>query len=174
MTTPWSQNDTLFKNLVSEGHAWQALPYTFLKLQGFDVDMPDLTIRENISKAGKWLESYDLRIGKHIIEVKSRPFCFTNPQDWPSNRLPAFVDTVKKWEGRSTKPFAYIFISKPTGAMVATCALELAQGRWGKTKCWDRVRKFREEFYTVGREHLVGMNRLVSALRIRCAMEETE
>ena len=164
-TIPWARNDALFKKLVTEGHAWQALPYLFLKLQGFEVEMPDLTIREDISKAGAWLETYDLRIGEHLIEVKSRPFRFTSPQDWPRQRLPAFLDTTKKWDAKSVKPFAYVFISKQTGAMVATCATEAAQGRWGKQKSFDRVRKIREEFYTVGREHLVTMDLLVGALR---------
>jgi hypothetical protein len=165
VTVPWSQNDALFKKLVSEGHAWQALPYVFLRLQGFNVEMPDLTIREDISKAGAWLETYDLRVGERLIEVKSRPFIFTNPRDWPVPRLPAFLDTTKKWDAKTVKPFAYVFVSKPTGAMVATCATSTAQGRWGKQKCWDRVRKFHEEFYTVERSHLVTMDKLAAALK---------
>ena len=171
MTVHWSQNDQLFRKLVAEGHAWQTLPFVFLKLSGFDVEMPDLTIRENISEAGAWLETYDLRIGELLIEVKSRPFPFTNPMDWPLNRLPAFLDTTKKWEAKTTKPFAYIFISKATGGMVATCAVEDAQDRWEKTKQWDRVRKIHEGFYTVERRYLVTMDRLVEALR--SAQKET-
>lgn len=165
MTVPWSQNDALFKSLVTEGHAWQFLPYVFLRLQGFDVDMPDLTIREDISKADAWLETYDLRVGERLIEVKSRPFAFTNPKDWPINRLPAFLDTTKKWDAKTVKPFAYVFVSKSTGAMLATCSVAGAQGRWDRTQSWDRVRNIREEFYTVARRHLVTMDRLVTALR---------
>jgi hypothetical protein len=130
VTVPWSQNDALFRDLVTEGHAWQAIPYIFLRLQGFDVDMPDLSIREDISKADAWLETYDLRIGDLLIEVKSRSFRFTSPYDWPPAKLPAFLDTTKKWDAKPVKPFAYIFISKVTGGMIATCAIEGAQGRW--------------------------------------------
>jgi len=162
---PWAQNDELFKRLVSEGHAWQMLPFTFLRLHGFDVEMPDLTIRDDISQAGKWLETYDLRIGELLIEVKSRPFRFTNPRDWPVNRLPAFLDTTKKWDAKSVKPFAYVFVSKPCGGMVATCTIGAAHSRWNKRKAWDRVRKIHEEFYTVGVTHLVSMDRLVKALQ---------
>ena len=165
MTIPWSQNDPLFRKLVTEGHAWQTLPCVFLRLSGFTVEMPDLSIREDISKADAWLESYDLKIEGLVIEVKSRPFKFTGPHDWPTPRLPAFLDTTKKWDARSMKPFAYVFISKPTGNMVATCSKGPARGRWGKTKRFDRVRKFHEEFYTVGRDHLVTMDVLVEALR---------
>jgi len=167
MNVPWSQNDALFKTLVSEGHAWQFLPYSFLTLSGLQVEMPDLTIRKDITEAEGWLTTYDLKVGDLLIEVKSRPFAFTSPRDWPSNRLPAFLDTTKKWFAKPTKPFAYIFISKPTGSMVATCAVEGAQERWGRVKSWDRVRKFHEEFFTVGREHLVTMDTLVEALRSR-------
>jgi len=162
---PWSQNDALFRSLVAEGHAWQLLPHSFLTLSGFDVEMPDLTIRQDISEAKAWLETYDLKIGDLRVEVKSRPFRFTSPRDWPMPRLPAFLDTTKKWEAKTIKPFAYIFISKPTGGMVATCATEEARGRWGAVNWWDHVRKFNEEFYTVDREHLVTMDVLVEALR---------
>ena len=165
MTVPWSQNDPLFRKLVAEGHAWQALPFTFLTLAGFDVEMPDLTVRSDISEAKAWLETYDLRIGDLLIEVKSRPFYFTSPKDWPLPRLPAFVDTTKKWEAKTQKPFAYIFVSKETGAMVATCAMEGAEGRWEKLTRYDRVRKFHEEFYAVNRRYLVTMDVLVDAIR---------
>jgi len=165
MTIPWAQNDALFKKLVSDGHAWQALPFIFLKLSGFDVEMPNLTIRPHISEAKRWLHTYDLKIGEHLIEVKSRPFRFTGPQDWPSPRLPAFLDTTKKWEAKPAKPFAYIFVSKPTGGMVSTCSVAGASGRWERLWRFDHVRKINEEFYAVGRQHLVTMDVLVDALR---------
>jgi hypothetical protein len=141
------------------------LPFVFLTLSGFKVEMPDLTIRKDISDARHWLDSYDLKIGEALIEVKSRPFAFTSPRDWPNNRLPAFLDTTKKWEAKSVKPFAYVFISKPTGGMIATCSTEAASGRWSSVQRFDRVRKFNEDFYTVKREHLVSMQTLVEALR---------
>jgi len=161
----WSRNDALFRSLVGEGHAWQNLPFIFLKLSGFDVEMPELSIRDDISEAGAWLDTYDLRIGDWHIEVKSRPFTFTSPADWPRNRAPAFVDTKKKWDAKTIKPFAYIFVSKATGAMVATCGTEKASLRWGTRKTTDRVRNIRETFYTVDLKYLVTMNRLVASLR---------
>jgi len=164
-TIPWAQNDVLFRSLVSEGHAWQTLPYVFLSLAGLTVEMPALSIRNDISQADAWLETYDLKIAHLTLEVKSRPFAFTSPRDWPAPRLPAFLDTVKKWEAKSTKPFAYIFISKATGGMVATCATAEARGRWGRLSRRDRVRDINEDFYTVGRKHLVTMDILVRAVR---------
>ena len=165
MTVPWSQNDALFKQLLSTGHAWQMLPYVFLTLSGFKVEMPDLSIRKDISEAGDWLETYDLRVGDCRIEVKTRSFAFTNPSDWPYTRLPAFLDTTKKWDARPIKPFAYVFVSKTTGCMVSTCSTDSAKGRWGRLERFDRVRRFREEFYTVNRKHLVSMEALVKALK---------
>ena len=160
----WSQNDALFKALLTEGYAWQALPFLFLKLKGFDVEMPDLSIREDISKAKAWLESYDLKIGDHIIEVKSRPFPFTCPGDWPDNRMPAILDAKKKWDAKTIKPLAYIFVSKATGGMVTTCGLQGAHSRWTVRNIWDRTRKFEDIFYMVGRPHLRTMDHLVAAL----------
>ena len=161
----WSENDELFRQFVQEGHAWQFMPYTFLRLKGFEVDMPALSIREDISEAHNWLQSYDLKIGDKIIEVKSRKLKFTNPSDWPQSRAPAFLDAKKKWDAKETKPFAYIFVSKPTGAMVATCGLASARSRWGECTKLDRDRGIRETWYTVGREYLVTMDDLVKSLR---------
>ena len=160
----WSQNDALFRTLLKEGHSWQTLPFVFLKLKGLDVEMPNLSIREDITKASAWLETYDLKVGDHIIEVKSRPFAFTCPGDWPSTRLPAILDAQKKWDAKTIKPLAYIFISKATGGMVSTCGLESAHSRWTTRKIWDRTRGFKDSFYMVGREHLRTMDHLVAAL----------
>lgn len=161
----WSENDELFKSLVTEGHSWQSLPLLFLRLSGLNAEMPDLTIREDITSADEWLETYDISCNGKLLEVKTRPFVFTSPGDWPQSRLPAFLDTTKKWRAKTIKPFAYIFVSKPTGAMVATCALAGAEVRWGKVRRRDHVRNFVEEFYTVGQEHLVTMDKLVAALK---------
>ena len=165
MTIPWAQNDVLFRQLVAEGHAWQTLPYTFLTLSGFDVEMPALTVRKDIAEARKWIQTYDLKVDGLTIEVKSRPFSFTSPQDWPTGRLPAFLDTVKKWEAKQVKPFAYIFVSKSTGGMISTCTTEEAKGRWGTIRRFDRVRKIHEEFFTVEQKHLTTMTTLVDAIR---------
>ena len=165
MSKIWSENDELFKRLLTEGHSWQILPYAFFKLHGFEVDMPDLSIRDSIHKAGKWLQSYDLMIGDKQIEVKSRPFAFTSPADWPENRLPAIVDAKKKWDAKKVKPFAYVFVSRPTGGMVSTCSVEAAHSRWGTQSIWDRTRKIRDEFYVVDRQYLVRMDKLLASLR---------
>lgn len=165
---PWSMNDNLFKELLSRGHAWQALPYMFLTLNGFTVEMPELSIRDDITQAGAWIESCDLIVNNDaIIEVKSRDFAFTSSTDWPSNRLPAFVDTKKKWDAKQEKPFGYIFISTKTGSMVSTCATYEASRRWSTVEQFDRIRKIKETFYTVTAEHLVSMDKLVEALRHR-------
>ena len=140
------------------------MPYVFFKLQGFEVDMPDLTIRDSIGSAGKWLQTYDLLINGKQIEVKSRPFAFTSSLDWPQSRLPAIVDAKKKWDAKTTKPFAYVFVSKATGGMVATCSVEAAVNRWSTMSIWDRTRKIRDTFYLVDRKHLVGMEKLVASL----------
>ncbi len=161
----WAENDELFRKFVKEGHAWQLMPYTFLKLSGFDVEMPSLTIRDDISDAHNWLQSYDIKIGDKVIEVKSRKVKFTSPDDWPHFRLPAFLDAKKKWDAKTTKPFAYIFISKDTGCMVSTCGLAEAHKRWGEITQFDRDRKIEETWYTVERRHLVTMDKLVAALR---------
>lgn len=142
------------------------LPYVFLKLQGFDVDMPDLKVRKNISEAGEYRDSYDLHLSETIfVEVKSRPMVFTTPNSWPYRT--AFVDTISKWDRKTIKPFAYIFTSRATGAMLATRGDEEAKkARWGESlHRWDNVRKIYEDFYIVDRKYLYHLNHLVDHLR---------
>lgn len=161
----WSQNDALFKKLLVRGYCFQAIPYLFLKAHGFDVEMPELEVRADIADAARFFDTYDLKVGESTIEVKTRSFRFTSPFDWPADKIPAFVDTKKKWEGRVVKPFAYIFVSEHTGAMVTTCGLASARAGWSEVTRLDNVRGFEETFLTTPRETLRTPEKLVGALR---------
>ncbi len=66
----WSQNDTLFFEELKQGHNWQNYPALFLSLQGFKVEMPNLSIRENIQEADKYKNSADLIVNGKILEFR--------------------------------------------------------------------------------------------------------
>ncbi|NJO18643.1 MAG: hypothetical protein HC877_23825 [Thioploca sp.] len=114
---PWSKNDALFIKELTEGFAWQTLPVLFFKLNGLDVQMPSLEIRKDgIEQAAPFFDSKDLIVNKKRIEIKSRKEIFTSPNSFPYKT--AIVDTVKKFDGREDKPFAYVMISRFTGCML--------------------------------------------------------
>lgn len=161
--TSWSQNDELFKKELLAGHAWQELPATFFKLHGFEVQTPELKIRESITEASKWLDSTDLIVEGFKLEVKSRNEIFTSAQSFPYET--ALVDTVSGYDGKIEKPLAYIMISRPTGSMLCLKA-ESSQG-WTVQKKFDHVRKIEDQFYLCDRKLLQPINVLVSFIKAK-------
>lgn len=158
----WSENNELFIKELSDGFAWQTLPMLFFKLHGFDVEMPELEIREeSIKNASKYFNSKDLLVNGKRIEIKSRKEKFTSPDSFPYPT--AMVDTVKKFNGREDKPVAYIMISRDTGSMLWVDATRNSD--WEIIERFDNTRKFNEKFFVVKKEKLLTMNLLVSALK---------
>lgn len=157
----WSQNDELFFSELKTGHSWQSLPALFLTLQGFKVEMPNLTIRENIREADKYKNSADLIINGKIIECKSRNETFTNINDFPYETI--IVDTVSGYEAKEQKPTAYIMVSKSTGSML--CLPSLSSSKWIKKSIKDQIRKILDEFYMADKKLLLTMDKLVKHLK---------
>lgn len=158
---PWKDNDELFIKELKAGHQWQNLPALFFKLHGLEVEIPELTIRTSIKEAGKWKDAPDLIVNGHIIEVKSRNEIFTSPDSFPYET--AFVDTVSGYDSKKVKPLAYVFISRPTGAMLVL-KTNSAKGLTVESK-FDHVRKIQENFYVCKRKHLQNINLLVSFIK---------
>jgi len=157
----WAQNDTLFINELKAGYQWQYIPAIFFKLNGLSVEIPELTIRDNISEADKWLESKDLIVNGYTIECKSRNEEFTNKTDYPYGTC--FVDTVSGYDAKTIKPIAYIIISRKTGSML--CIQSSDNSSWGIEEKFDHVRKIREKFYTCGSNRLHPLSKLTNYIK---------
>jgi len=156
----WSQNDELFFSELKQGNSWQALPALFLTLQGFKVEMPNLTIRENIQEADKYKNSVDLVINGKILECKSRNEKFTSINDFPYETI--IVDTVSGYDAKNPKPTAYIMISKVTGSML--CLPSHSSSKWTKKDIKDQTRQILDEFYMADKKLLLTMDKLVKYL----------
>ena len=159
--TTWSKNDELFKKELKEGYAWQELPALFFKLNGFIVDMPELTIREgSIKNAAPFFNTLDLKVNNKRIEVKSRKETFTSPESFPYDTT--IVDTVKKFNKREEKPFAYIMISRFTGCMLwVDCA---TKDEWQIVEKFDKTRHFPEKFFVIEKSKLKSLDSLLKVL----------
>lgn len=158
----WSENNELFIKELTEGFAWQSIPMMFFKLHNFDVQMPNLEIREDsIKNASQFFNSKDLYVNNLRIEIKSRKEKFTSPESFPYNT--AIIDTVKKFTGRTDKPVAYVMISRDTGSMLWVDATR--NDDWDIIERFDNTRKFREKFFVVEKNRLLPMNLLVNALK---------
>lgn len=152
----WAQNDKLFFSELKSGYEWQFIPAMFFKLQGFSVEVPELTIRSNIDEADKWIESKDLIVNGYHIECKSRNEEFTNSGDYPYDTC--FIDTVSGYDAKTIKPLAYIIISRKTGSML--CIQSESNHGWKVEEKFDHVRKIRERFYTCQKNRLHPMSKL--------------
>lgn len=158
----WSDNNDLFIKELTEGFAWQSIPMMFFKLHNFDVQMPNLEIRDDsIKNAAPFFNSKDLFVNNMRIEIKSRKEKFTSPDSFPYDT--AMVDTVKKFTGRTDKPVAYVMISRDTGSMLWVDSTRYKE--WDIIERFDNTRKFREKFFVVDKSKLLPMNLLVSALK---------
>lgn len=157
----WKNNDELFFSELKQGHQWQQLPALFFKLHGFQVEMPELTIRSSIKEAGRWKDTPDLIVNGHIIEVKSRNEIFTSGDSFPYET--AFIDTVSGYDAKVIKPLAYVFVSRPTGAMLVL-KTNSSKG-WAVESKFDHIRKIQENFYLCKRKHLQNINVLVSFIK---------
>jgi hypothetical protein len=157
----WSENDDLFFSQLKEGFEWQKLAKLFFELQGLRVEMPELTIRDSIENAVAYISSKDLIVNGETIETKSRNESFTYPLSFPYKTL--LVDTVSGFDGKKTKPLAYVFISRPTGSMI--CLMSETSNQWQKEKKFDRIRKITDEFYVADRKLCTCLDELVEVLR---------
>lgn len=157
----WAENDELFFKELKLGHSWQAYPALFLTLHGFKVEMPNLSIRENINEADKYKNSADIIINGKILECKSRNESFTSISDFPYETI--IVDTVSGYDAKNPKPLAYIMISKITGSML--CLPSLMSSKWVKKSIKDQTRRILDEFYMANKGLLLTMDKLVKHLQ---------
>lgn len=160
-STPWKENDELFFSELKTGHAWQSLPALFFRLNKLHVEIPQLSIRENIEQADQWIQTVDLIVEGVHLEVKSRNESFTSPATFPYDTI--LVDTCKSYDTKTKKPMAYIMISRPTGAMLALPSVK--PDKWTTCLKYDRVRKIRDKFYLAPRELLRPMDVLIKAIQ---------
>lgn len=160
--TDWFKNDDLFFAQLKAGYDWQFLPAIFFRCCGLRVEIPKLTVRENVADAPAWTDSdTDLIVNGKVIEVKSRGERFTHPSDFPYDE--PFVDTVTGYDAKSPKPFAYVFVSQITGCMV--CVPSETGKLFQIRERYDRVRQIDERFYVCQIRHLRTMDKLVSCLK---------
>jgi len=162
---PWMENDALARQLTETGYKWQRYIAGFFEAHGLPVDVPDYSWRGSTEEIKDYLHTWDMKIYDQRIEVKSRDITFdTYWRTFPWER--AFVDTVHKYEAHEVKPMAYIYVSQHTGAMLTTPGSIAARDTWWEKKeAFDNVRKITDTFYTVGREHLDPITKLLDRLK---------
>jgi hypothetical protein len=161
----WFENDELFFKECRQGQKWQEYVGRYLEKQGVEVDIAELSFRDNPNvadysddEAGRWavarkkmetarkeyVNTKDITIlPDRVVEVKSRNLRFTSPKDFPFETV--IIDTVSGYNQKDPKPRLYVSVSRETGAMIATNGW--ASKNWRKERKFDRVRKIWEINY---------------------------
>lgn len=110
--------DTRLHARMASGHSWNQRVGDYLREQGIACEVPDLqyaTTEEEIARFSAEEKDIILWDGS-VLEVKSQSREFTSePSQYPWDDF--IVDTIGYYLKR-VKPIAYVFVSKPTGAML--------------------------------------------------------
>jgi hypothetical protein len=147
---------------VKEGLHHQKMVADFLSRRGVECECPEVDYGDNIDKWTR--KDIDIRVkGGKIIEVKSRSSTcvFTNPGDFPFDDV--FVDTVAGWERKEQKPYAYVFVSQDTGAMLWVPGD--TRDDWIKKHVYDSFLKYKTWTFCADRAFLRDIEELVKDLQ---------
>ncbi len=156
----WIENEELFKKELLEGFKWQIHVAKHLDSLGFDVDVPQLRVRQNTSEIPAFADEPDIIWEDKIFEVKSRKIRFRTPNEFPFKSI--FVDTVKGWEDKKHKPDGYICVSTLTGAMI--CLSGKTQWRWNKLRKHDMTRDIDDWFYEADKSLWVPIEKMIEEM----------
>jgi len=104
----WSDNDTLARELIAEGHQWERVVADRLRSHGLRVHVPDQSVRADVSHAlrGDYAGTTDLLVEGLRVQVKSRRL-----RQWFD---PMYLCSARAWQHDSSAD-AWICISQITG-----------------------------------------------------------
>jgi hypothetical protein len=166
LSKSWIEDENFFKHMCEVGRKYEAIVMQKLIDAGIeDVQLLDDGFRKNVADIKRYTtNSKDLLIKGWPFEVKSRNVYFTDPDDWPANYWPMFLDTVAGFESKKAKPVGYIFISQKTGAMMAASTAKINRQKWDTQRRFDRERKIWDTFYSLNREDVISEDELITKL----------
>lgn len=145
----------------TEGHSYNKIVAQYLRDNGVPCVVPELRIAKNARERREMtLTEKDIVLDliPEILEVKSARRSFPwEPDNYPFRD--AIVDTVSSYEEKEKEPLAYVFYSRPTGAMLAVGPS--SKSRWKKVELFDKYQQIHDVFYVVDKSDLKSMNELV-------------
>lgn len=155
-----------YEQAYTRGHQINLRVGGRLKSEEINCTVPDLEIAKSPDEWRRFtLTEKDIILENgDILEVKEIAQHFTDdPTSWPFYKV--IVDTVSGYDAKPTKPIAYIFVSKITGAMLSM-ATERPRD-WEIVTKHDKYRDIDERFYFAPKSTLRPMSALIKYLRGR-------
>jgi hypothetical protein len=145
-----------FREDVAIGDRWvQKVAGRLAGLGLWNIDVPKVQVRGHFDGRRAYRDDGDLFLNGHRIEVRSLAFKFTGPHDYPHRTVLVELKTVMPHKANTV---AYLFVSRPTGAVIGLFGSDLkhlkdAQGvynqRRGVARDWlvgdvRRLRSFED------------------------------
>lgn len=148
---PWMQNKELFASELAQGNHWEERARVGLIKMGHDVQIGDeshiddaLSLQESREK---FKDQVDLIVNGFIVEVKSRNYAFTCPDDFPFPTVG--TETMSSWLRRIRKPDFYLSISKPTRRGIVLDTRGQTPADWECIGFFDKKRRIADRMYAV-------------------------
>lgn len=157
--------DTRLHKRMSSGHDYNEVVGEYLKGQGIPCEVPDLRFAQTEAEIAEFsAEEKDVILwDRSVIEVKSQSRIFgVDPRRYPWETF--IVDTIG-YRLKRVKPIAYVFVSKPTGAMLTLNTA--TEGTWWEERITDGRDGIPSVSLISAKENLRSMAALVAYLRSR-------
>jgi len=158
---PWSQNDELFKKELSKGIYYAGKVVEYLAKKGINCEYDNnLDFRKSIKESYKYKDQVDASYKGRILEIKSRREKFITPLDFPYDTI--MIETVRGYDQKSIKPYAYINISQITGAII--CLPGYKNDDWIVSRHFDRTRKIHDTWYETEKTKWYTIDELIQVM----------
>lgn len=126
-----------FQSALSSGHRAERRWVDDQRDGGLSVAHGKKLVITNHSKTKDHVQTPDA-VALLSIEIKERSLTFTCPEDYPYDTV--FVDDLRGLGRETIQNFAYVYISKPTGAWVWLTPID-RDDSWQESKTFDRGRR---------------------------------
>lgn len=109
-----------YRAAFASGHKYNELVGEFLRSKGISCDVPPLRYAATVEERSEFTrKEKDIVLPDgSVIEVKGVSPHFTWEPESYSSRPTIIVDTLSGFEGKEVTPFAYVFVSRASGAML--------------------------------------------------------
>lgn len=161
----WAKDDVGFKRMLVRGHVVADAVACHCRSRGLDMSVTPMTVRDDISEAGKWRSEIDCRFIDQAIEVKGRDEKFHSDLTGFKYADGIIVDTVKKFASKDRRPFMYVHVSWETGEYLIVPVNNRRMSEWMTRSFTDRYRGINDKFYVCPLSSCISGKRLFFNLR---------
>lgn len=148
LAEPPKKNASDFADALRTGSEYELKVAALLMREGFFCSMPQLPEESDTADYTTHQKDVVVLVGgrQAVLEVKSRSFAFTGPDDYPYSTV--FIDTVSGFDNKKVTPAVVIIISQQTGSILVVPVKSTRQ-HWEKETKYIPGRGHQETCYAI-------------------------